>query len=69
MQVGSKLLDDTLEPGIPAWVCGANARYLAENLAGKRLQAVIDPAAPGRRERLSPTPFARPTHRSLRKRA
>lgn len=51
---GLRLLDDTLEPGIPVWVGGANARYLVETLASKRVQTVTDPTALGRLGRLLP---------------
>jgi DNA-binding transcriptional MerR regulator len=42
---GLKELDDTLAPGVPIWVGGANARYLVEALARERVHAVTDPTA------------------------
>ncbi len=47
-----QLLDQTLEPGIPVWLGGANAPYLVETLARKRVQAVTDPTALTRLARL-----------------
>jgi MerR family transcriptional regulator, light-induced transcriptional regulator len=35
-------LDAALAPGVPVWLGGANARYLAEELASPRIQAVGD---------------------------
>lgn len=35
-------LDAALAPGVPVWIGGANARYLAEELASPRIQAVGD---------------------------
>jgi MerR family transcriptional regulator, light-induced transcriptional regulator len=35
-----RLLDAALAPGVPVWLGGANARYLAEELASPRIQAV-----------------------------
>lgn len=42
---GLRTLDETLPEGMPVWLGGANARYLAEALASDRIAAVIDPAA------------------------
>jgi len=38
-------LDAALAPGVPVWLGGANARYLAEELASPRIQAVGDAQA------------------------
>ena len=38
-------LDGLLPAGVPVWLGGANARYLAEELASPRIRAVIDPEA------------------------
>ncbi|GGZ68251.1 MerR family transcriptional regulator [Lysobacter xinjiangensis] len=38
-------LDAALPPGLPVWIGGANARYLAEALGLPRVQAVLDPDA------------------------
>lgn len=38
-------LDAALAPGVPVWLGGANARYLAEELASPRIQAVSDAQA------------------------
>ena len=38
-------LDAALDPGIPVWLGGANARYLGEALALPRVRAVTDPQA------------------------
>ena len=38
-------LDALLAPGVPVWLGGANARYLAEELASARMQAVDDAQA------------------------
>lgn len=38
-------LDAALAPGVPVWLGGANARYLAEELASARMRAVGDPQA------------------------
>jgi MerR family transcriptional regulator, light-induced transcriptional regulator len=35
-------LDAELATGVPVWLGGANARYLAEELASARIQAVGD---------------------------
>jgi hypothetical protein len=35
-------LDAALAPGVPVWLGGANARYLAEELKSSRIQAVQD---------------------------
>lgn len=35
-------LDAALGPGVPVWLGGANARYLAEELAMPRIRAVVD---------------------------
>ncbi|QSX78707.1 MerR family transcriptional regulator [Agrilutibacter solisilvae] len=35
-------LDRVLAPAVPVWLGGANARYLAEELASTRIQAVTD---------------------------
>ena len=43
-------LDATLAPGVPVWLGGANARYLAEELASARIQAVDDAQAMTRSE-------------------
>lgn len=43
-----QVLDATLDPAIPVWVGGANARYLDEALGSTRVQAVTDPQALGR---------------------
>lgn len=48
---GLEALDATLAPGVPVWVGGANAAYLAEALGRARLQAVTDPAALARLSR------------------
>ncbi|NZA26211.1 cobalamin B12-binding domain-containing protein [Luteimonas sp. SJ-92] len=40
-----RALDAELAPGVPVWLGGANARYLAEELGIERLRAVTDPAA------------------------
>ena len=37
---GLRELDATLAPGVPVWLGGANARYLAEELASARVHAV-----------------------------
>ena len=42
-------LDAALAPGVPVWLGGANARYLAEELASSRMQAVDDAQAMLRR--------------------
>lgn len=42
-------LDQALPPGVPVWVGGANARYLAEALGSARVEAVTDPQALARR--------------------
>ncbi len=42
-------LDAALEPGVPVWLGGANARYLAEELGSVRIQAVDDTQAMTRR--------------------
>src|SRR5690606_7587236 len=42
-----RALDESLPPGVPVWVGGANARYLAEALAIPRVQSVTDPTALG----------------------
>lgn len=39
-----RVLDAELEAGLPVWLGGANARYLAEALALPRVRAVEDPA-------------------------
>ena len=39
------VLDQALDRGVPVWVGGANAAYLAEALDRKRIRAVTDPAA------------------------
>ncbi|TYT26620.1 cobalamin B12-binding domain-containing protein [Luteimonas viscosa] len=52
-----RVLDEALAPGVPVWLGGANARYLAEALALERVQALTDPAALSRlirREATSP---------------
>lgn len=41
-------LDAALAPGVPLWLGGANARYLAEELALPRVCAVTDPVTLGR---------------------
>ena len=41
------VLDEALAPGVPIWVGGANARYLAEALGIPRVQSVTDPNALG----------------------
>ncbi len=43
-----QVLDATLDPAIPVWVGGANARYLDEALGSTRVHAVTDPQALGR---------------------
>lgn len=43
-----QVLDATLDPAIPVWVGGANARYLDEALGSTRVQAVTDPQVLGR---------------------
>jgi len=48
---GLEALDAALAPGVPVWVGGANAAYLAEALGRARLQAVTDPAALARLSR------------------
>lgn len=40
-----RLLDAALGPGVPVWLGGANARYLAEELASPRIRAVGDAQA------------------------
>jgi len=40
---GMRALDAALEPHVPVWVGGGNARYLVEAVASPRIQAVIDP--------------------------
>lgn len=40
-------LDTALDPQVPVWLGGANARYLVEALGNKRIRAVTDPAALG----------------------
>lgn len=42
---GLRELDAALEPSVPVWVGGANARYLGEALGSARVRAVNDPAA------------------------
>jgi DNA-binding transcriptional MerR regulator/methylmalonyl-CoA mutase cobalamin-binding subunit len=42
-------LDAGLAPGVPVWLGGANARYLAEELASPRIHAVDDAQAMTRR--------------------
>jgi hypothetical protein len=37
---GLRELDAALAPGVPVWLGGANARYLAEELASARVHAV-----------------------------
>ena len=37
-----RALDEALAPGVPVWLGGANARYLAEELGSLRIQAVDD---------------------------
>ncbi|KGM57089.1 hypothetical protein N799_13855 [Lysobacter arseniciresistens ZS79] len=44
---GLRELDGLLPPGMPVWVGGANARYLAEALGLARVAAVTDPGALG----------------------
>ena len=44
-----RVLDADLPPGVPVWVGGVNARYLAEALGSARVQAVTDPDALSRR--------------------
>ena len=44
-----RLLDAELAPGVPVWLGGANARYLAEELASARIQALGDAQAMTRR--------------------
>ncbi|MDH5832798.1 MerR family transcriptional regulator [Luteimonas kalidii] len=57
-----RLLDDALASGVPVWLGGANARYLAEALAIERVQAITDPAALARLiQRRFATVRARPT--------
>ena len=38
-------IDAALAPGVPVWIGGANARYLAEELTSARIQAVGDAQA------------------------
>lgn len=40
-----RTLDRALPAGVPVWVGGANARYLAEAMGAGRIQAVVDPDA------------------------
>ena len=40
-----RALDKALAEGVPVWLGGANARYLAEELGITRVQAVVDPSA------------------------
>ncbi len=40
-----RALDAALAPGVPVWLGGANARYLAEELASPRIRAVGDAQA------------------------
>lgn len=40
-----RALDEALPPGVPVWLGGANANYLAEALGIERVQAVTDPTA------------------------
>lgn len=40
-----RALDEALAPGVPIWLGGANARYLAEALDIERIEAVNDPAS------------------------
>lgn len=40
-----RALEAALDPQVPVWLGGANARYLAEAVESTRMQAVIDPAA------------------------
>ena len=42
-----RTLDEALDPSVPIWLGGANARYLAEALGIDRVQSVNDPAALG----------------------
>ncbi|MCR6686173.1 MerR family transcriptional regulator [Pseudoxanthomonas sp.] len=44
-----RALDAALPPGLPVWLGGANARYLAEALGSARMDAVTDPQALARR--------------------
>ncbi|WP_207914919.1 MerR family transcriptional regulator [Luteimonas arsenica] len=46
-----RVLDGALDPTVPVWVGGANARYLAEALGITRIQAVTDPGALARLSR------------------
>lgn len=48
-------LDAALPPDVAVWVGGANARYLEEALASRRVHAVTDPAALGALARRLPT--------------
>lgn len=43
--VALRELDGALAPGVPVWIGGANARYLAEALDIARVQAVTEPMA------------------------
>lgn len=40
-----RTLDQTLPDGVPVWLGGANAHYLAETLGIRRISAVTDPGA------------------------
>lgn len=51
-----RALDEDLPPGVPVWLGGANARYLAEALGSDRIQPVTDPEALARRVRRLPAP-------------
>ena len=44
-----RALDEGLPAGLPVWVGGANARYLAEALGSARVEALTDPQALARR--------------------
>ncbi len=44
-----RTLDEGLPAGLPVWVGGANARYLAEALGSARVEALTDPQALARR--------------------
>ncbi|WP_215218344.1 MerR family transcriptional regulator [Novilysobacter luteus] len=58
---GLRALEAALAPGVPVWVGGANARYLAEALAIDRVRAVTDPATLGALRRgLEGRPAPRP---------
>lgn len=49
-----RILDEALPAGLPVWLGGANARYLAEALSLPRIRAITDPEALARLVRRLP---------------